>query len=66
MHEEIAKKIYNTIINENMSIYKETFEAISYDDFKDAYWIKAVELYQTFNQTEIDIFYDIINGPLSS
>ncbi|MCM1499073.1 MAG: hypothetical protein NC124_11475 [Clostridium sp.] len=60
MNEEFVKEIYETIVKEGESIYKELYENTEVTERTIAYWKNALELYHSFENVQKSVFMDII------
>lgn len=59
-NEEIAQKIYDTLIEDGIVSYKEMFGIDDYSHFKDEYWIRAMGLFKSFDEDQQQVFFEII------
>lgn len=60
MNEKFAKSLYESIVKENLDLYKEDFEDTEIDSYTEEYWIKALEFYSSLTDTHKDILMKII------
>ncbi|MCM1162535.1 MAG: hypothetical protein NC412_15125 [Roseburia sp.] len=60
MNEEFAKRIYKTIIEDGGDFYKELYENTEITEKTIDYWKDALELYNSFNYNQKNIFMNVI------
>ena len=60
MNEKFAKSLYESIVKENLDLYKEDFEDTETDSYTEEYWIKAIEFYNSLTDKHRDILMKII------
>lgn len=60
MNEKFAKSLYESIVKENLDLYREDFEDTEIDSYTEEYWIKAIEFYNSLADEHRDIFMKII------
>ena len=60
MNEEFVKKLFYAIAVENNALYRDLFENTKLEDCDNEYWIKAITLYNSLDDTNKEVFFDII------
>lgn len=60
MNEEFARRIYKTIIEDGKELYKELYENTEITEKTIDYWKDALELYNSFNYKQKNVFMNII------
>ena len=60
MNEEFARRIYETIIENGENIYKDLYENTEITEKTIDYWKNALELYNSLNYDQKNVFMNII------
>ena len=60
MNKEFVKEIYKTLVEEGIRTYKEIYEKTDVNEQTISYWREAINLYNTFDDSEKDIFSGIL------
>ncbi|WP_165061061.1 transposase [Adlercreutzia sp. ZJ154] len=60
MNEEFVRRIYDTLVSEGCEEYKTLFEKTAITDQTIEYWKRAICFFQGFDNSQKDIFYDIL------
>ncbi len=58
--EDFVKKIRESILDENVGIYKDLFNSTSVDEASDEYWKEALRFYGKLNSEERETLFKII------
>lgn len=58
--EEFVKKIRQSVLDENIAIYKDLFEGTSIDQATDLYWIEALGLFNKLSDDDKKILFKIM------
>lgn len=59
-NEEIAQKIYDTLIEDGIARYEELFNTADYSHFRDEYWIRAMGLFKSLDKEQQQVLFEII------
>jgi hypothetical protein len=60
MNDLFVKSLYETIVKENLELYKNLYETTNVTSKTDEYWKKAISLYDSLNDENKDILMKII------
>ncbi len=60
MNHKLAKEIYESIVLENVDLYRKLYDEDNEDDNIIEYWKSALSLYNTFDESQKEIFFSII------
>ena len=58
--EDFVKKIRESILDENVGIYKDLFDSTGVDEASDGYWKEALQFYGKLNSEDRDTLFKII------
>lgn len=60
MNEQFVKSLYQSIVKENLELYKNLYETTKVDQNTDEYWKKALGLYNSLDQENKAVLMGII------
>ena len=60
MNEQFVKDIIKSIVEENIKIYKDLYDSYKITDKNADYWKDSIQLYQSFDENQKEIFYRIL------
>ncbi len=60
MNEQFIKSIYKEMVEGNCALYKDLYQNTNIDECTIEYWKKALELYNSLNNTQKETFFQII------
>lgn len=58
--EEFVKKIRQSVLDENIAIYKDLFETTEVDQASDPYWKEALDLFEKLGDKEKETLFKIM------
>lgn len=65
MNEEFVKRVYDTVIIEHISIYKDLFENTKVQDSTVDYWKDVMKFYNELDDSKKAVFYNILKQVLT-
>lgn len=60
MNETFVKSLYESIVEENLEIYREMYETTIIDSKTDEYWKKVIEFYNNLEDEKKDVLMKIV------
>lgn len=60
MKEQFVKNVFESIVEENIKIYKDLYDSYEITDKTVDYWKNAIQLYQALDGNQKEIFYRIL------
>ena len=65
LNEQIGKALYHSIVEDNLAIYRETFNEKGDISEWIEYWQKAVALYRTLDESQREVFFSILRQAIT-
>lgn len=63
--EQIGRALYHSIVEDNLAIYRETFNEKGDISEWIEYWQKAVALYRTLDESQREVFFSILRQTIT-
>jgi len=58
--EEFVHQLRRSIVEENVSIYKDLFASTNVKDVNDPYWVRALRLYATLDNEQKSVLLEVV------